>query len=232
MGTGCSSCRVKTDARADADESGRPARFDYEYQRNGTANLFMCLFRARKAAPCQGHRSPYRHGLRSRSERLGRHPLRTCQIDRSGPRQSQHPTVRLHSTKPFRRSKPGAWSSASNGTALQNTEVASIWPSSQLGRLNDPSASIAAFPTNRHSSTKSPPGRYDRNANHTKADWQFTTSDKNRVCTSLLERRPGNAVYAGFIVELPDLVVGAHSSVCGAAALISGSKVEFPRAHQ
>ena len=30
---------------------------------------------------------------------------------------------------------------------------------------------------------------HDRNANHTKADWQFTTSDKNRV-VSLLEDAP------------------------------------------
>src|SRR6202021_580168 len=38
-------------------------------------------------------------------------------------------TVRLHSTKLFQPSKPGAWSSASNGTTLQNTEAGSIWPS-------------------------------------------------------------------------------------------------------
>jgi hypothetical protein len=35
--------------------------------------------------------------------------------------------ARLHSTKPFQRSKPGAWSSASNGTTLQNTAADSIW---------------------------------------------------------------------------------------------------------
>jgi len=33
-------------------------------------------------------------------------------------------TARLHSTKPFRRSKPGAWSNASNRTTLQNTALA------------------------------------------------------------------------------------------------------------
>jgi hypothetical protein len=37
-------------ARADLDESGRPARFDYEYERNGTANLFMVF------APLEGWR--------------------------------------------------------------------------------------------------------------------------------------------------------------------------------
>jgi hypothetical protein len=90
-------------------KAGRPARFDYEYERNGTANLFMmfaplegwgqtrmCRFPASGSSweslvPRQGHRSPYRGGLRSRLERLGRHPLRACQDHRSGPGQSQHP---------------------------------------------------------------------------------------------------------------------------------------------
>ena len=37
-------------ARADPDESGALARFDYEYQRNGTADLFMMF------APLEGWR--------------------------------------------------------------------------------------------------------------------------------------------------------------------------------
>ena len=40
----------RRDAGDDADETGRPARCDYEYERNGTANLFM-LF-----APLEGWR--------------------------------------------------------------------------------------------------------------------------------------------------------------------------------
>src|SRR5205809_3929627 len=55
-------------------KAGRPARFDYEYERNGTANLFM-MFAPLEGATRHGHRSPYRRGLRSRLERLGRHPL-------------------------------------------------------------------------------------------------------------------------------------------------------------
>src|SRR5262249_49171104 len=70
-------------------KAGRPARFDYEYERNGTANLFMM---SRRLAPRQGHRSPYRRGLRSRLERLGRHPLRARQDHRSGPEQPKPPT--------------------------------------------------------------------------------------------------------------------------------------------
>jgi hypothetical protein len=38
------------DPRADADETGGPARFDYEYERKSTANLFMMF------APLEGWR--------------------------------------------------------------------------------------------------------------------------------------------------------------------------------
>ena len=53
--------------------------------------------------------------------------------------------------------KPGGWSNASNGTTRQSTAVGSIWrsPNSASYRL---SALIAASPTNKPSSTKSPPG--------------------------------------------------------------------------
>ena len=36
--------------RADPDEARRPARFDYEYERNGTANLFMMFARSKARA--------------------------------------------------------------------------------------------------------------------------------------------------------------------------------------
>src|SRR3979411_1295562 len=65
---------------------GRPARFDYEYERNGTANLFMMF------APLEGWRHvkvtdrhtavDYAHVLKDLSD---------CQDHRSGPGQSQHP---------------------------------------------------------------------------------------------------------------------------------------------
>jgi hypothetical protein len=66
-------------------KAGRPARFDYEYERNGTANLFMMF------APLEGWRhvkvtrSPHRGGLRSRLEGTGRYPLRQRQDHRLGP---------------------------------------------------------------------------------------------------------------------------------------------------
>src|SRR5256884_1565143 len=134
-------------ARADSDESATPGPFRLRVRAQWHRQSLHDVCSARRLAPRQGHRSPYRGGLRSRLERLGRHPLRARQEFWS--RTISASTARLHSTKPFRPSKPGAWSSASNGTTLQNTAAGSIWPS-----LN----SIAAFPTNKSSSTKSPPG--------------------------------------------------------------------------
>ncbi len=70
---------------------GRPARCDYEYERNGTANLFMMF------APLEGWRHvkvtdrhtavDYAHVLKD----LADTPLLRRQDHRSGPGQSQHP---------------------------------------------------------------------------------------------------------------------------------------------
>jgi hypothetical protein len=109
-------------------KAGRPARFDYEYERNGTANLFMMF------APLEG----WRHVKvtdRHTAVDYARVLKDLADIHFGTPRPSfwsrtiSASTARLHSTKPFRPSKPGAWSSASNGTTLQNTEAGSIWPS-------------------------------------------------------------------------------------------------------
>jgi hypothetical protein len=72
-------------------KAGRPARFDYEYERNGTANLFMMF------APLEGWRHvkvtdrhtavDYARVLKD----LADIPLRARQDHRSGPGQSQHP---------------------------------------------------------------------------------------------------------------------------------------------
>jgi len=58
---------------------GRPARFDYEYERKGTANLFMMF------APLEG----WRHV--EVTERFGRRSLCQRQDHRAGPGQSQRP---------------------------------------------------------------------------------------------------------------------------------------------
>ena len=72
-------------------KAGRPARFDYEYERNGTANLFMMF------APLEGWRHvkvtdrhtavDYARVLKD----LADIHFRARQHHRSGPGQSQHP---------------------------------------------------------------------------------------------------------------------------------------------
>src|SRR5947207_3302465 len=110
-------------------KAGRPARFDYEYERNGTANLFMMF------APLEGWRHvkvtdrhtavDYARVLKDLADIHFAHAKTIVLVQRT----ISASTARLHSTKPFRPSKPGAWSSASNGTTLQNTAAGSIWPS-------------------------------------------------------------------------------------------------------
>jgi hypothetical protein len=109
-------------------KAGRPARFDYEYERNGTANLFLMF------APLEGWRHvkvtdrhtavDYARVLKDLAD-IHFAYAKTMFWSRT----ISASTARLHSTKPSRPSKPGAWSSASNGTTLQNTAAGSIWPS-------------------------------------------------------------------------------------------------------
>ena len=135
---------------------GRAARIDYEYERNGTANLFM-LF-----APLEGWRHikvtdrhtaiDYAHVLKDLADVHFPHKTAIVLVQDN---------LNIHSKRHFtrlsRRPKPDDWSSVSNGTIRRSTAVGSIWRNPSLASL-PPNASTAAFPTNKRSSTKSPPG--------------------------------------------------------------------------
>jgi hypothetical protein len=107
---------------------GRPARFDYGYERKGTANLFMMF------APLEGWRHvevtdrhaavDYAQVLKDLAD-VHFASARTIALVRT----ISASTARLHSIKPFRHPKQGAWSNASNGTTLQNMGAGLIWPS-------------------------------------------------------------------------------------------------------
>ena len=123
---------------------GRAARVDYEYERNGTANLFM-LF-----APLEGWRHvevtdrhtavDYAHVLKDLADRHFPH-AKTIVLVKDN----------------LRPPKPDGWSSASNGTTRLSTAVGSI--SRNPNSVSSPlSVSIAASQTNRPSSRKSPRG--------------------------------------------------------------------------
>src|SRR5258707_15122084 len=96
-------------ARADADESGMPGPFRLRVRAQWHRQSLHDVCSARRLAPRQGHRSPYRRGLCSRLERLGRYPLRARQDHRSGPGQSQLPQQRftLRSLSARRSQAPG-----------------------------------------------------------------------------------------------------------------------------
>jgi len=127
-------------------KAGRPARFDYEYERNGTANLFMMF------APLEG----WRHvKVTDRHTALDYAHVRTWPISTAlalgrsfWSRTISISTARPHSTRPFPLPRPGAWSNASNGTTRPSMAVGLIWRSPNSVSYR-PSASIAASPTSK-----------------------------------------------------------------------------------
>jgi hypothetical protein len=135
---------------------GRPARCDYEYERNGTANLFMMF------APLEGWRRvkvtdrhtavDYAHVLKDLAD-VHFANARTIVLVQDN--LNIHSKASLYEAFPA--PKPGGWSSASNGTTPQSTAVGSIWRSPNSASYR-PSASTAGFPIKEPSSRKSPPG--------------------------------------------------------------------------
>jgi hypothetical protein len=118
---------------------GQPARHDYEYERNGTINLFM-LF-----APLEGWRhvkATERHTAADYAEILKE------LSDTHFPEAEKIVLVQDNL----------AWSSASNGITHPSTAVGWIWPKRNSASCHA-SASTGGSPTSRHSSRKSPPGR-------------------------------------------------------------------------
>jgi hypothetical protein len=153
-------------------KKGQPARVDYEYERNGTANMFMML------APLEGWQHvkvterrtaiDYAHALKELASMAPGNSLWS--------RTTSTPMRRRRSVKPFRLRKRGAWWSASNGTTPRNTAVLDLPnPNSASWPRN---ASTAVSRTIRHSSRKS--RRRSMTHHDAKADWRFTT-EKARV---------------------------------------------------
>ena len=135
---------------------GQAARIDYEYERNGTANLFM-LF-----APLEGWRHikvtdrhtviDYAHVLKDLADVHFPHKTAIVLVQDN---------LNIHSKASLYEAFPPAEArrlvSGSNGTIRRSTAVGLIWRNPNLASL-PPNASTAALPTNRRSSTKSPPG--------------------------------------------------------------------------
>ena len=135
---------------------GRPARCDYEYERNGTANLFM-LF-----APLEGWRRvkvtdrhtavEYAHVLKD----LADAHFAAAQVI-----VLVQDNLNIHSKASLYEAFPAAEARRlvehSNGITRQSTAAGSIWRSRNSPSYR-PSVSPAASPTNKSLSRKSPPG--------------------------------------------------------------------------
>jgi hypothetical protein len=139
---------------------GRPARCDYEYERNGTANLFMMF------APLEGWRHvkvtdrhtavDYAHVLKDLAD-VHFANAKTIVLVQDN--------LNTHSKASFYEAFPATearrlverfeWHYTPK---LQSTAAGLIWRSPNSASYL-PNASTAGFPINRHSSRKSPPGR-------------------------------------------------------------------------
>jgi hypothetical protein len=154
-------------------KAGRPARFDYEYEFNGTANLFIMF------APLEGWRHvkvtdrhtavDYAHVLKDLAHVhfASAKQIVLVQDDLNIP-------AGLHSSKPSLPPKPRGWSNASKETTLQNTQLA------RSGRIRI-RRSIVPVPRPLHSRQtlidEIAAWEHDRNAHHTEAKWHITTPD-------------------------------------------------------
>ena len=131
-----------------AVKPGQPARHDYEYERNGVANLFMMF------APLEGWRRVKLTDRRAAVDYA--HALKDLS-DTHFPDADKIVLVQddLSSTRPRRSTKPSpppkrvVSSNGSNGITRPSTEVGSTWPNPN-SPSSRPSASIAASPTDQN----------------------------------------------------------------------------------
>jgi hypothetical protein len=136
---------------------GRPKRVDYEYERNGTVNLFMMF------APLEGWREvkvtdqraavDYAQMLKELSDT---HFPKASKIVLVQDNLSTHKPASLYEAFPAPEARRS--SSGSNGTTRPSTVVGWTWLKANSACC-PASASPAAFPTSKASPSKSPHGR-------------------------------------------------------------------------
>jgi len=141
-------------------EEGKPVRFDYEYERNGTANMLMVF------APLEGWRHvkatdrhtavDYAHVLKDLSDI---HFPKARKIVLVQDTLNTHVKASLYQSFPSRR----ASSNASSGTIPRSTAIGSTWPSPNWAS-SPRNVSTAVFPISRCSSTKSSLGKRTKTA--------------------------------------------------------------------
>jgi hypothetical protein len=156
-------------------KAGRPARFDYEYERNGTANLFMMF------APLEGWRHikvtdrhtgvDYARALKDLSDI---HFFNAKKIVLVQDNLNTHTKASLYEAFPAAEAKRLAerfeWHyTPKHGSWLDMAE-------SELGVLSSQCLD-RRIPNKQTLIDETAAWEDDRNANHAKADWQFATAD-------------------------------------------------------
>jgi DDE superfamily endonuclease len=156
-------------------KAGRPARFDYEYERNGTANLFMMF------APLEGWRHvkvtdrhtgvDYAHALKDLSDI---HFLNAKKIVLVQDNLNTHTKASLYEVFPAAEARRLAerfeWHyTPKHGSWLDMAE-------SELGVLSSQCLD-RRIPDKQTLIDEIRAWEDDRNTNHAKADWQFTTGN-------------------------------------------------------
>ena len=129
---------------------GQPIRYDYEYERNGVANIFITLAAAGGLAQSQGHRPSRRRRLRAGAQELSDvHLPDAKQIVLVQDNLTTHTAASLYAAFPpgggFAAS-PSVWS----GIIRPNTEAGSTWRNPNLPS-RPTNASIAVSPTSQRS---------------------------------------------------------------------------------
>src|SRR2546430_13849627 len=182
-----------------AMKAGRPARFDYEYERNGTANLFMMF------APLEGWRHvkvtdrhtavDYARVLKDLADIHFAHANTIVLVQDN---LSIHSKASLYEAFPAvearRLVERFEWHyTPKHGSWLNLAE-------SELGVLTSQCLD-RRIPNKQILIDEIAAWEHDRNANHTKADWQFTTKNariklkgtsKNRSYSSDATKLPAN----------------------------------------
>ncbi|MGO9235545.1 MAG: IS630 family transposase [Methylocella sp.] len=156
-------------------KEGQPARFDYEYERNGTANLFMMF------APLEGWRHvkvtdrhtavDYAHALKDLADI---HFFNAKKIALVQDNLNTHTKASLFEAFPAAEARRLAerfeWHyTPKHGSWLDMAE-------SELGVLSSQCLD-SRIPDKQTLIKEIAAWEDDRNANHAKADWQFTTAD-------------------------------------------------------
>ena len=155
---------------------GHPKRYDYECPAQRDGQPVHDVRAAGRLAPCPGDRSPHRRRLCADSQRPVGQALPQRLADHAPFRTISTPPHRRHSPRHSPPPRRAGSSSGSSGTTRPSTEVGWTWLRSELGVVSSQCLD-RRIPDKQTLIEEVAAWEDDRNKNHAKADWQFTTAD-------------------------------------------------------